>query len=196
MPLLLLVQDKHNTSVQLLAKAFERQHVPVTTFNITNTKFVTDKSVAGLTDGHTHLPCKDIDLLIRTSGPLGKEGLLLCKALEAQGVPIVNGTNFMEWCYSKIQQYRSIEKTPNVTLFPKTYCFEQGEIEGLLQTTGSDSQALAKRMYDRVSSDLSFPPILKKNRGCGADGVYRLDSLQALEFDYQHQNLDRMKKRF
>lgn len=171
MKMLLLVQDKNNRSIQLLVQALEKKNADVLIWEIKDTELSSDKAV--LSNGKETLAIKDISLVVkRTWGPIREKGLALCQALETQGVNVLNGCHFIKWSHSKIQQYQTLDFLKKADLFPETVCIDAEYMQ---------NKTSAKNLLEELHPDYTFPMVLKKDKGCRADGVYFIDCLDTFE---------------
>lgn len=195
MQILLLVQE-NSRCIELLTKAIQEKltmNDSLYVWEIKNVLFSDDKSSIS-NNGHEQLLVKDISLVVkRTWGPSRKHGLNICKSLEGMGVRILNGCGFIEWSHSKIQQYITLAQEHKADLFPKTVCVRSDDIENFINK--ATEHDLAKHILEKMHPDYKFPMVLKKNKGCRADGVYLIDSLNTFQ-DLLVKDLESLREGF
>jgi len=169
MIILILTQALNNQSIDLLEAALQKQYFghEIKKLEINeNVSVIDDKLVRKipLPYGKVEyeiIPLEQLALVIkRTWGPIRTYALKICKALEQQGVPLLNNCDFVEWSHSKITQ----SETLNANLLPPTRCYRWADLE-----------------EEKFTPDVNaFPCIIKLDRGTRGDGVYRADSPKSL----------------
>jgi glutathione synthase/RimK-type ligase-like ATP-grasp enzyme len=211
MNFLLLVQEKNNKSTQLLQEAFQSMLLHdsddhrLFVWEIQDIQFdgipfdddtLIQQKPGTISDGKTTMAIQDFDLVMkRTHGPIRKKGLAICKTLEESGVKIVNSCDMIEWTHSKIGQYQDLQLNGDDWIFPATITYNAESIESLLKHSKEASDTLVDALLETVAPKLSFPFVLKKDKGCKADGVYLIDSKESFE-DLVSKDFDSLSKGF
>lgn len=184
--ILILTQDPNNQSVALLEKSLKqaqtnlKEKLEILNWDVSKTQMIGDDlcqlSYENFIGVRKIVKISDIALGIkRTWGPIRKQAISICQKLEEKNVPILNGSRFIEWSHSKIDQYETLK---NTALFPKTRCFGK-EIMADIYT--ENVQNKIEQVISHVQGKLQFPLVLKTDKGCRADGVYLVRSIPVLK---------------
>lgn len=177
--ILILTQALKNKSVEMLADSLRESDKEVLIWEVhPQTIKLSERGIQYTPSDKSasiFIDYDDLHLVIkRTWGPIRDFALSVCKSLEEKHVAILNGCKFIEWSHSKIQQYLAFE---NTGIMPKSICLSADAIaKNYLIPAGE----LIDILNQLILEQLNYPVILKTDRGCRGDGIYLIDSKNAL----------------
>lgn len=179
--ILILSQIKQNESVQQITHSLELKNISdceVRTWEIKKDTVVEFDEHYIVLSGTERLAYTDITFVIkRTWGPIRNKVLEIYRELERRNISVLNSSEFIAWSHSKVQQYQDLHEK---NLLPPTLVYPDATLKALQQNTKQLDAIL-----EQAEQQLSYPMVLKTDKGCRGDGVYLIENTQGAKALFQ-----------